>query len=137
MNLRGQRLLGGVSVAPFEVNGYDNRENIRVRKYATGGHIALQYGGVRTVQTAKEVLWEKGKARLYRYEPAAEKRYSSSVGLVYALILRPYLLYLLPGNNFVEYLVGEGFNVYLLGWDAPESEDSNLSFEILNAGDVA
>jgi poly(3-hydroxyalkanoate) synthetase len=82
------------------------------------------------------VVWEKGKARLYRYEPAAEKRYSSSVGLVYALILRPYLLYLLPGNNFVEYLVGEGFNVYLLGWDVPESEDSNLSFEILNAGDV-
>lgn len=31
--------------------------------------------------------------------------------------------------------MGEGFNVYLLGWDVPESEDCNLSFEILNARD--
>jgi hypothetical protein len=42
----------------------------------------------------------------------------------------------LSSTNFVEYLVGEGFDVYLLGSGVPESEDSNLSFEILNAGDV-
>ena len=88
------------------------------------------------MQTPKVVVREKGKGRPYRYEPAAEKRYPIPVMLVYALILPPYLLYLLPGNGFVEYLVGEGFSVYLLGWDVPESEDSGLSFGILHAGGV-
>jgi polyhydroxyalkanoate synthase subunit PhaC len=33
------------------------------------------------------------------------------------------------GNSFVEYLVDEGFDVYLLDWGIPEGEDSDLSFE--------
>ena len=129
-------MLGGLSVLPFGVNGCANREHMPTREYATREHIALQSGGVRTVQTLVELVWEKGRAELYRYEPAAEKRYRIPVVLVYALILRLYLLYLLSSNNFVEYLVGEGFDVYLLGSGVSESEDSNLSFELLNAGDV-
>jgi hypothetical protein len=46
----------------------------------------------------------------------AEKRLAVPVLLVYALILRPYVLDLVPGNSLVGYLVGEGFDVYLLDW---------------------
>jgi polyhydroxyalkanoate synthase len=49
--------------------------------------------------------------------------------LVYALINRPYVLDLLPGNSFVEFLVGQGFDVYLLDWGIPGDEDQDLSFE--------
>ncbi len=49
--------------------------------------------------------------------------------LVYALILRPYILDPVPGHSFVEYLLGEGFDVYLLDWGVPDDEDKNLSFE--------
>jgi class III poly(R)-hydroxyalkanoic acid synthase PhaC subunit len=49
--------------------------------------------------------------------------------LVYALILRPYKLDLIPGNSLVEYLVSEGFDVYLLDWGIPGDKDRNLSFE--------
>jgi polyhydroxyalkanoate synthase len=42
--------------------------------------------------------------------------------LVYALILRPYILDLLPGNSLVEHLLGEGFDVYLLDWGCPDGE---------------
>jgi polyhydroxyalkanoate synthase subunit PhaC len=117
------------SVVPFGVDGYDNPETVRFRKYATGAHIVLQGTAVETGQTPKEVVWEKGKARLYRYEPAVQKRFSVPVLLVYALILRPYILDLVPGNSFVEYLVGEGFDVYMLDWGVPGSEDRHLSFE--------
>ncbi|MDP8952944.1 MAG: alpha/beta fold hydrolase [Actinomycetota bacterium] len=117
------------SIAPFGVDGYDNPETIRFKKYATGAHIMLQGTGVETGQTPKEVVWEKGKAKLYRYEPDAEKRFPVPVLLVYALILRPYILDLVPGNSFVEYLVGEGFDVYMLDWGVPGSEDRHLSFE--------
>ena len=117
------------STMPFSVNNYDNPESLRIKKYASGTNLVLQGTRVRTGQTPKEIVWEKDKARLYRYEPHVEKRFSVPVLLVYALILRPYILDLLPGNSFVEYLLREGFDVYLLDWGIPGEEDKGLSFE--------
>ena len=69
-------------------------------------------------------------AGLYRYEPDAQRRrFPVPIVLVYALILRPYVLDLVPGNSLVEYLRGEGFDVYLLEWGVPTGEDSDLSLE--------
>ena len=115
--------------APFAVNAYDNPETIRMRKYVTGAHFVLRGTEIETGRTSREVVWEKGKARLYRYGTDAEKRFAVPVLLVYALILRPYVLDLVPGNSLVEYLVDEGFDVYLLDWGVPDGEDSDLSFE--------
>jgi polyhydroxyalkanoate synthase subunit PhaC len=36
---------------------------------------------------------------------------------------------LVPGNSFVEYLSGEGFDVYLLDWGNAGPEDRHRSFE--------
>ncbi len=113
----------------FGVDSYDNPETIRFKKYATGAHIVLRGTEVRTGQTPREVAWQKDKARLYRYEPDAEKRFPVPILLVYALILRPYILDLTPGHSFIEYLVGEGFDVYMLEWGVPGDEDKHLSFE--------
>ncbi len=115
--------------APFAVSAYDNPETIRLRKYVTGAHFVLRGVGIETGRTPREVVWEKGKARLYRYGTDDEKRFAVPVLLVYALILRPYVLDLVPGNSLVEYLVDEGFDVYLLDWGVPDGEDSDLSFE--------
>jgi polyhydroxyalkanoate synthase len=116
-------------LAPFGVDDHDNPETLRFKKYATGAHLVLQGDGIQTGQTTKEVVWEKDKVRLYRYQSSVEKRFPVPVLLVYALILRPYILDLVPGHSFVEYLLGEGFDVYLLDWGVPGDEDSNLSFE--------
>ena len=117
------------SVIPLGVDSYDNPETIRFRKYATGAHIVLQGTGVETGQTPKEVVWEKGKVKLYRYEPTVADRFPVPILLVYALILRPYILDLVSGNSFVEYLVEKGFDVYMLDWGIPDNEDKHLSFE--------
>lgn len=53
--------------APFAVSAYDNPETIRMRKYVTGAHFVLRGTGIETGRTPTEVVWEKGKARLYRY----------------------------------------------------------------------
>lgn len=99
------------------------------QKYRTGMQIILEGARAETGQTPKEVIWTKNKARLYRYEPVMEKRYPVPLLLVYALINRPYVLDLMPGNSLVEYLVGKGFDVYMLDWGTPGDEDRNLSFE--------
>lgn len=82
-----------------------------------------------TGQTPKEVIWSRNKARLYHYLPVVTQQLPVPILLVYALINRPYILDLMPGNSFVEYLVGEGFQVYLLDWGIPGDEDAALSFD--------
>jgi polyhydroxyalkanoate synthase len=121
--------MADLSTTPFAVDRYDNPETIRLRKYATGAHLILEASEIETGRTPREIVWQGGKTRLYRYRSAAEKRFPVPVLLVYALILRPYILDLVPGNSLVEYLVNEGFDVYLLDWGVPGEEDRNLSFE--------
>src|SRR5215210_1098420 len=113
------------------VDDRDNPETIRLKKYATGAHLLSEKDPVETGRTPKEIVWTKNKARLYRYEPDREKKHPVPVLLVYALILRPYILDLVPDNSLVEHLVGEGFDVYMLDWGIPGDEDRHLSFEHL------
>jgi polyhydroxyalkanoate synthase len=98
-------------------------------KYSAGMRVLLEGAQANTGQTPKEVVWTKNKAKLYRYEPAAEKKYPVPILMIYALINRPYVLDLLPGNSFIEYLVGEGFDVYLLDWGIPGDEDKDIDLE--------
>ena len=118
-----------MSFTPFEVNSYDNPETIRFRKYATGTQLIVYGAQVEVGLTPKEVIWTKNKAKLYRYEPSHQKEFPVPVLIVYAPILRPYILDLVPGNSFVEYLLGEGFDVFLLDWGNAGPEDKHISFE--------
>jgi polyhydroxyalkanoate synthase len=121
--------VAGRSATLLGVDDYDNPETVRFKKYATGLQLVLQGTGIETGQTPKEIVWSRGKARLYRYEPEEPKKHPVPILLVYALILRPYILDLVPGNSLVEYLLERGFDVYMLDWGIPGEEDRNLSFE--------
>lgn len=82
-------------------------------------------------QTPKEVIWTLNKAKLYRYIPVVppEQRHPVPLLLIFALINRPYILDLRPGNSFVEYMVQQGYDVYLLDWGAPGPEDQHLKLD--------
>ncbi len=82
-------------------------------------------------QTPKEVIWTLNKARLYHYIPVVppSERHPVPLLLVFALMNRPSILDLRPGNSFVEYMVGKGYDVYLLDWGAPGLEDKALTFD--------
>jgi polyhydroxyalkanoate synthase len=84
----------------------------------------------RIAQTPKQAIWTLNKATLYRYVPvvADEKRHRVPLLLVFALMNRPYILDLRPGHSFVEYMIKQGYDVYLLDWGSPGIEDKNLSF---------
>jgi polyhydroxyalkanoate synthase len=79
--------------------------------------------------TPKEVVWTKNKAKLYRYIPKKEKTNRVPLLLIYALINKPYIMDLTPGNSLVEYLVERGFDVYMLDWGTFGLEDRNLKFD--------
>ena len=76
----------------------------------------------------KEILWRKNKSKLYHYQPTSERLYRVPVLLIYALINKPYVLDLTPGSSLVEYLVKEGYDVYLLDWGDFQWEDRELTY---------
>ena len=81
--------------------------------------------------TPKETVWSLNKARLYHYYPQvpAEQRKPVPLLLVFALINRPYIFDLRPGNSFIEYMLTQGYEIYLLDWGTPGLEDSHYTFE--------
>lgn len=81
--------------------------------------------------TPKQVVWTLNKAKLYRYIPTTppEQRHRIPLLLTFALMNRPSILDLRPGNSFVEYMVSKGYDVYLIDWGAPGLEDKNIKLE--------
>ncbi len=82
-------------------------------------------------QTPKQLVWTLNKAKLYRYIPVVppEKRHPIPLLLIFALMNRPYILDLRPGHSFVEFMVNQGYDVYLLDWGAPGFEDRHMKFD--------
>lgn len=84
--------------------------------------------------TPKEVIWTKNKACLLHFIPVREKLHPVPILIIYALINRGYILDLVPGNSMVEYLLGQGFDVYMLDWGkaGPEDKNNNLDNYVLD-----
>jgi polyhydroxyalkanoate synthase len=78
--------------------------------------------------TPKEVVWTHGETTLYRYR-SSNRRYRVPVLLVFALINRPDIFDLRPGSSLVEYLLEEGFDVFLVDWGYPDEEDAEMGLE--------
>jgi polyhydroxyalkanoate synthase subunit PhaC len=77
--------------------------------------------------TPKETVWQRDKAQLWRYR-GGTVRYRPPVLIVHSLVSRSYILDLRPGNSAVEYLVKEGFDVFMLDWGVPDELDANNDF---------
>lgn len=80
-------------------------------------------------QTPKEVIWTKNKAKLYRYQPQMKKTNSIPILMIYALINKPYILDLSPGNSLIEHLTNQGHDVYLLDWGTAGYEDRHMKLD--------
>ncbi len=78
--------------------------------------------------TPKDVVWTHRKTTLYRYR-SNQRTHALPVLLVFALINRPEIFDLRPGNSFVEFLLDEGFDVFLLDWGKPGDEDADMGID--------
>jgi poly[(R)-3-hydroxyalkanoate] polymerase subunit PhaC len=78
--------------------------------------------------TPRDVVWTHRQTTLYRYR-SPNRRYEVPLLLVFALINRPEIFDLRPGSSLVEYLVGEGFDVFLVDWGHPDDEDADMGLD--------
>lgn len=80
--------------------------------------------------TPSDVVYRENKLSLLRYRPRPEGvRFRTPLLLVPSLINRHYVLDLLPGKSFIEYMVSAGHDVYCIEWGQPEDEDRFLTFD--------
>ena len=77
--------------------------------------------------TPAEVVHRENKWSLLHYR--GTPRFRTPVLLVPSLINRHYVLDLLPGKSFAEFLVKQGHDVYMIDWGRPEDEDRYLTFD--------
>lgn len=78
--------------------------------------------------TPADVIHAENKWRLLRYVPKAIQHHSP-VLLIPSLINRHYVLDLMPGKSFAEWLVAQGHDVWCIDWGAPTAEDRFVTFD--------
>lgn len=71
----------------------------------------------------KELVWQSGKLRLYRYESAARSGEGPPLLIVYALVNRPSMLDLQADRSLIRGLLAQGLDVYLIDWGYPDGAD--------------
>ena len=91
-------------------------------RYVTGS------GRARVGMTPREVVWKRDKAELWRYH-GGPVRFAQPVVIVHSLVSRSYILDLRPGSSTVEYMVGQGLDVFMLDWGVPDELDADNTLE--------
>jgi len=101
-----------------------------VRRFQNGLDLLTRGREPRLGQTPREAIYRTNKSILYRYGPQAPKRHAVPVLFVPNLgISRPYIFDLMPGSSFVEHMVQQGFDFYLLDWGVFGDEDNGLTVD--------
>jgi polyhydroxyalkanoate synthase len=78
--------------------------------------------------TPRDVVWTHRKTTLYRYR-SSQRRHAVPVLLVFALINRPAIFDLRAGNSFVEFLLEQGHDVFLVDWGEPDEADADMGLD--------
>src|SRR6202007_2183133 len=79
--------------------------------------------------TPKDILHARGTMNLYHYRPLSDEIYRVPILIVMATTNRGYILDMVPGMSFIEFLLKRGYDVYMLDWTAPRPEEKSLSME--------
>lgn len=79
--------------------------------------------------TPKDVLFSRGTANLYHYRPLTDEVYRVPILIVMATTNRGYILDLVKGQSFIEFLLRSGYDVYMLDWSPPRPDEKSLKME--------
>ena len=80
-------------------------------------------------QTEKELVFEDGKRKLYRYKQRTRKVCPVPVLVVYAMVNRYTMLDLQPNRSLIRNLLDQGQDVYLIDWGYADCMDRFMTME--------
>ena len=79
--------------------------------------------------TPKDEILRRGTLSLYHYHPLSDEVYRVPLLMVMATTNRAYIFDLAPGQSMVEYLLKQGYDVYVMDWNPPRADEKHLRFE--------
>ena len=85
--------------------------------------------------TPYTVVYTSGGMRLLHYAPT-HRLHKTPILFVYSLINRWYILDFLPGRSLIEFMVGQGFDVYAIDWGTPGVAERRITWDELLGGFV-
>jgi polyhydroxyalkanoate synthase len=109
----GRRLLRDVSMGRLPAM-------VDTSKFQVGGNLALSEGSV----VMHNELFE-----LIQYRPTTADVYETPLLIVPPTINKFYIIDLAPGRSLVEYLVGQGHQVFVVSWRNPDREHAYFDFD--------
>ena len=98
-------------------------------KLMKGAELLTDINDIDVGTTAKQLVYEEDKLKLYHYKPREDKACGVPVLVVYALVNRPYMLDIQPDRSFIRNLLDHGLDVYLIDWGYPTQADRYLSMD--------
>ena len=79
--------------------------------------------------TPKDVIYSRGTLRLYHYRPMTDEVYRVPVVFIMSLVSKPFILDLTFGQSFIQYMLAQGFDVFMVDWGIPRTEDKRLKLD--------
>jgi len=86
-------------------------------------------GEIEVGTTPKDVVFQCDKIKLFHYKAANAATCKVPVLIAYALVNRPYMLDLQPDRSFVNRLLQQGLDLYVIDWGYPTKADKFLSLD--------
>ncbi len=101
------------------------------RKIARVQEVLAENPNYEVAATPADVVFQEDKMRLLHYRSTVDRKrgHRTPILIVYALINRYIMLDLEPGRSFVQNLLNEGLNVYLIDWGYPTGADRYLNMD--------
>jgi len=93
---------------------------VDVKKFKVGGNLAV---------TAGDVVYRNPQLELIQYRPLTPAVHGTPLFIVPPQINKYYVWDLAPGRSLIEFLVQQGFPVYVVSWFNPRASESHWGLE--------
>lgn len=108
-------------------------ENL-ARDQAAGGDVSMTDRtpykvGENLALTPGVVVYRGRLLEVIHYTPTTETVHETPLVLITPWINKYYILDLAPGKSLVEYLVAQGFNVFITSWKNPSADMADITFD--------
>ena len=120
------------AAAPLDLASIPDRIQSEVQRAIQRSIKGVEYfasSGPSLGSTPKDILHARGTLNLYHYRPLADEIYRVPILIVMATTNRGYILDMVPGQSFIEFLLKRGYDVYMMDWTAPKPEEKSLRME--------